>query len=301
MRTAWRTALGLVLAGSVSAGAATLHVRPDGTGDYPTIQAAVNAASDGDVILLADGVFRGDGNWDVRVRYIELTIRSESGDPARTVIDCEGGASPHRAFSFVGSPMVVIEGISMINGASGVSGPIGGGAVLMNSCIALFSHCVFAGNSAGLGGAIAAGWFANVSAVSCTFYANEATMADGGSALFVSDLGSGHLVNCIVAFGVGPFAIQSWSGPLQLECCDLYGNEGGDYVQGAAGQLGVNGNISADPLFCDPARLDLSIAEDSPCAPGGECGLMGALSIGCGPTPAEATTWGAIKGLYRGE
>ncbi|MBM3317731.1 MAG: hypothetical protein FJY75_07745 [Candidatus Eisenbacteria bacterium] len=292
-------ALAALLGGFTAAGAATLHVRPDGTGDYPTIQAAVDAASDGDVILLADGVFRGDGNWDVQVLDIELTIRSESGDPARTVIDCAGGASPHRAFRLSGNPMVVIEGISMINGAGSSFYQSVGGAVLMGFCNAVFSHCVFARNSAWAGGAICTDWFTNVSLVSCTFHANEATSAYGGSALFVIDLCSGHLSNCIVAFGVGPFAIQSWSGPLQLECCDLYGNEGGDYVQGAAGQLGVNGNICADPLFCDPENLDLSIAADSPCAPGGECGLMGALPVGCGPTPAEATTWGAIKALYR--
>ncbi|MBM3318277.1 MAG: hypothetical protein FJY75_10555, partial [Candidatus Eisenbacteria bacterium] len=55
----------------------------------------------------------------------------------------------------------------------------------------------------------------------------------------------------------------------------------------------------ADPLFCDPENLDLRLHSDSPCAPGGECGLMGALPIGCGPTPAEATTWGRVKVLFR--
>lgn len=117
----------------------------------------------------------------------------------------------------------------------------------------------------------------------------------------MDDIGSVHLDNCIVAFGVGSFAFESLGEPYQLDCCDVYGNEGGDYVEGAAGQLGVNGNISEDPLFCDPASLDLTIAVDSPCAPDGDCGLIGALPIGCGPTAADLTTWGRIKELYRSE
>jgi len=40
-----------------SANAATYVVTPDGTGDFPTIQAAIDAAVTGDVIQLTDGVF----------------------------------------------------------------------------------------------------------------------------------------------------------------------------------------------------------------------------------------------------
>jgi hypothetical protein len=36
-------------------------VRPDGIGDFPTIQAAINAAHDGDVIVLAEGTFSSPG------------------------------------------------------------------------------------------------------------------------------------------------------------------------------------------------------------------------------------------------
>ena len=40
-------------------------VLPDGTGDFPTIQAAIAAVADGDVILLAAGTFTGEGNRDL--------------------------------------------------------------------------------------------------------------------------------------------------------------------------------------------------------------------------------------------
>ena len=47
------------------------QARADGSGDLPTIQAAVNASTDGAVVELANGVFTGMGNRDVdrRQRY----------------------------------------------------------------------------------------------------------------------------------------------------------------------------------------------------------------------------------------
>ena len=50
---------------AATASAATHVVRPDGAGDYPTIQAAIVAAAGGDIIELTDGTFTGDGNRDV--------------------------------------------------------------------------------------------------------------------------------------------------------------------------------------------------------------------------------------------
>lgn len=92
--------LALSLAGA--AVAATLVVRPDGTGDYPTIQAAINGSSAGDVIELTDGVFTGTGNRDVEFGGREITVRSQSGDPATCIIDCEGSQEDtHRGFLFL--------------------------------------------------------------------------------------------------------------------------------------------------------------------------------------------------------
>lgn len=74
--------------------AATITVLPDGTGDHPTIQAAVNAATSGDTILLGDGTFTGTGNRDVRWEGKDLHVRSASGNPAACVIDCESIFNP---------------------------------------------------------------------------------------------------------------------------------------------------------------------------------------------------------------
>jgi hypothetical protein len=107
-----------------------------------------------------------------------------------------------------------------------------------------------------------------------------------------------------VAFSTEGMGIN-WSGgnvPV-LTCCDIYGNAGGDWVGAIAGQYGINGNMSVDPLFCDPENLDFTLHGDSPCAPfsppNPECDLIGAWPVGCAPTPTVKTTWGAIKALYR--
>ena len=75
------------------------------------------------------------------------------------------------------------------------------------------------------------------------------------------------------------------AGTVILSCCDLYANEGGDWVDCVAGMDGVDGNFSEDPLFCAPDSYDFTVRGDSPCLPGNHpdgsaCGLLGALGEG---------------------
>ncbi len=84
---------------AATASAATHVVRPDGTGDYPTIQAAIVAAVGGDIIELTDGTFVGNGNRDLDLLGKAITIRSQSGIPAGCIIDCQGTVTDrHRGF-----------------------------------------------------------------------------------------------------------------------------------------------------------------------------------------------------------
>jgi hypothetical protein len=68
-----------------------------------------------------------------------------------------------------------------------------------------------------------------------------------------------------------------------LSCCDVYANEGGDWVGCIADQAGVDGNFSLDPLFCDTATGDYHLSWASPClAWYNSCSvLIGALDAGC--------------------
>lgn len=67
-------------------------------------------------------------------------------------------------------------------------------------------------------------------------------------------------------------------------CNNVWNNPGGNWI-GTSDPTGVNGNISADPLFCDSVTHQLGLAASSPCLPGNhpdgwDCGLIGALEIG---------------------
>jgi hypothetical protein len=287
-------------------------VGPSGEGDYPNIQAAIDAEHDRAIVELLDGVFTGAGNRDLDCRGKQITIRSRHGDPDRCVIDCQGSENDqHRAFVFRHRETFTtsIQGITMRNGyvSSDVKpDPALGGAVLCESGVSpIFRNCVFSVNHADLGGAIGCSGSAAPEVETCVFWENSAraggafsktgagevqidgstlygNQATKGSALQIGSGGGLILARSIVAGSrVGRAVELIDGGTARLNCCDLYGNEGGDWVGGMAGQLGQDGNISADPLFCNAEAGDLGLDNSSPCtAP--ECGLMGARPASCG-------------------
>ena len=82
-----------VLAASAAGGAATTYlVQPDGSGDFATIQEAIDNANSGDVIELGDGTFIGTGNRDILLHGKPLTLRSQSGRAEDCVIDCQASS-----------------------------------------------------------------------------------------------------------------------------------------------------------------------------------------------------------------
>ena len=72
---------------------------------------------------------------------------------------------------------------------------------------------------------------------------------------------------------------------ISISWNNIFNNKGADYI-GIPDQTGINGNISVDPMFCDPENRVFSINRMSPCLPGNhpsgeDCGLIGALGQGC--------------------
>jgi len=100
------------------------------------------------------------------------------------------------------------------------------------------------------------------------------------------------LERCLLAAGTGGGAVEGPpAGTSEASCCDVWGNEGGDWTGLLAGQDEADGNLSSDPLFCgaqNPA-FPWSVSADSPCAPGmaGSCLWIGAGAVGCGATSVE--------------
>jgi predicted outer membrane repeat protein len=128
-------------------------------GDYATIQSAIDAAVNGDVVILASGTHSGEGNRDLNTKGKAITLRgTEPDDPAvvaGTVIDCQGSeAEPHRGFSFTSKETTntVVEGLTIRYGWAVESG---GAVSCKNGSSPTFRKCVFEDNVANFyGGAI---------------------------------------------------------------------------------------------------------------------------------------------------
>jgi hypothetical protein len=149
---------------------------------------------------------------------------------------------------------------------------------------AVLSGCTGYDNSASRGG-VAYCFDGSVELESCTFVRNRATdQANAAVALY--DTSSAVIENTIIALSEDAAAVLCADGTCfaALACTDIYGNAGGDWVGCIADQHGINGNFSADPLFCNPLADDFTLAEASPCAPENSpagCGLIGALPVAC--------------------
>ena len=166
----------------------------------------------------------------------------------------------------------------------------------------LFERCTFAGNEAALGGgAIYADKHGSVHLVESTFWGNLGSLG----AIICGELYVECICeNTIIAFSnPGRGLVAYGNAEVELVCCDIYGNAGGDWVGEIADQYGINGNISEDPLFCDPEEGDFTLDEASSCAsftpPNEECDQIGAWPIGCGGSPVTTSTWGGIKAIFQ--
>ena len=290
-------------------GGRTWHVMVDGSGDVPTIQAAVDSALAGDTILVGPGVYTGPGNTDVFVDAFKLIrnggnsllITSQDG-PSETIMDAQGNG---RGF-FVQGPLdfnMTIDGFTFRHGSTG---EVAGGAIRCFGVAALISGCVFYDNECNYGGAIYFNGYETPSGalstpaprvVGCTFFNNRALI---GSAIYIqynslalSVERSIFMANHSTRAFPPVTTLDGYAGgaTVTLSCCDIYGNQGGNWIGMIADQANVQGNFSADPIFCDPAAGSFSIHTNSPCALGASpCGeLVGARGVGC--ATVEIRTW----------
>lgn len=175
--------LGLLRAGA--APAAILRVSPDGAGPWPHIQAALDAASPGDVVELDDGIYTGEGNRDLDFRGKAIGLRSRGGDPDRCVLDCAGDdwRAPHRGLRLQGGegPGTRVSGLTIRHGQALADRPPAGsgGAVLCRGASPVFTDCAFVACRATTGGAVACEEGAAPRFEQCLFLGNTATFGGG--------------------------------------------------------------------------------------------------------------------------
>jgi len=117
---------------------AILFVAPDGSGQFPTIQSALDAAVDGDEVHLMAGTFTGEGNMGLDWHGKDLRIASAANDPLAVTIETD---SAHVAMALSGD--AVIESISFTLRPS-VTGPYFAGLLYVAGPQTI-RNCVFEG------------------------------------------------------------------------------------------------------------------------------------------------------------
>ncbi|MHC5156740.1 MAG: choice-of-anchor Q domain-containing protein, partial [Planctomycetota bacterium] len=237
--------IGLVVADVIT-------VDDDGPADYTTIQAAVNAAVDTDVIIIQPGMYTGTGNRDIDFLGKAITVRStDPQDPnivSDTVIDSQGTSSDwHRAFRFHTNegPDSIIDGLTLIGGYTEYGGAIncemGTGPTIRNCIIrgntaiwegggidcttseAVIVNCLIEDNVSGYyAGGINCCESSDLTIIGCTIRNNTAANDGGGIQFCVS---SGQVINCSITNNVGYEGGGIWvRGPVHISNCTIVNN-----------------------------------------------------------------------------
>lgn len=179
----------LTLLPAVSALAVTVNV----PGDYTTIQEGIDAAANGDTVLVADGVYTGPGNVEIDFSGKNIVVMSDNG-PNDCIIECaflgrgfqfqsgesssaqligfmisNGFASPGAGIAIVNSSPVIKQCI-IANCMSGSSG----GGVYINGGEPQFINSVIHNCTASEGGGLSS-QNADVTINSCVIAANTST------------------------------------------------------------------------------------------------------------------------------
>jgi hypothetical protein len=247
---------------SLTCQGAIITVDMNGPADFNNIQAAINAANTGDTVVIAQGLYTGEGNRDIDFLGKAITVQStDPNDPcavANTVIDCNGtDAEPHRGFVFQSSEDTnsVLAGITVTNGYTEGSG---GGIYCANSSPALIS-CIITENYAGWAGG---GIFGSGGPITkCQIIANsvEAIGWEGGGGLSQCNEA---ISDCIISYnraeGGDGGGLSKCNGPI-TRCVISYNwawmNAGGlDYCDGAITDCLIVGNEAWDNIgggLCD--------------------------------------------------
>ena len=221
----------MILATCGLATAAELHV----PSPHTTIQAAINAASNGDKVIVAPGTYAG-----VNTLGKAITIKA-SGTPAQTIIDGQGASRGITCDSGEDDD-TIIEGFTITGGSADHGGAIwcsqssptimgctisgntatsyNGGAIWCSWSNPTISRCTISGNLAthGNGGGIYCS-NSNATITDCEIDNNTATYG-GGISCFYSDL---MITNCMISNNTatsqsGGAIWCSWSDPLLIGC-----------------------------------------------------------------------------------
>jgi predicted outer membrane repeat protein/parallel beta-helix repeat protein len=253
---------------------------------YQTIQAAIDACEDGDVVLVADGRYDKASISGVIHKNKAITVQSENG-PKNCIID--GGGEWGFWFYRTGTTACRLEGFTVTNcqydfGAiycSQDSSPTIVNCIVTNNgdpggplnyrgsagirCDTLssptISNCIIANNYfcagyEGFGGGILCDWSCNPTVTNCTIVNN--TSCNKGGAIYCKSNCHVKVSNCIL-----------WSNSTTEIDLDGVSSASVTYSNVQGGWPG-DGNIDADPSFVNASIGDYHLLTNSPCIDAGD-------------------------------
>ena len=202
-----------------------ITVDDDGSADFTTLQAAVDASSDGDTILVLPGTYSGSGGQVVRLNGKNIVITSSEGS-GTTIID---GQNTRRGIVVANSETdVTIEGFTVTNCTTGGGG---GGVLVGESASPTFRNLIITDNNAGADGAgVNAGGAGTVRFEQCDIINNAAQGGNGGG--IASNNTAIEIIDCTFTgnsaaiHGGGIYIDDS---PATLTGCDFNSNTSSDY------------------------------------------------------------------------
>jgi len=118
----------------------------DGSTDHPfdAIQEGIDAASDSDTIIVADGTYTGTGNRDMDFDSRAIVVRSEN-NAISCIIDCQANPEDrHNGFNFQNGEghASVVHGFTITNGYS----PYHGGGIFCDASSPTITNNIITGN-----------------------------------------------------------------------------------------------------------------------------------------------------------
>jgi PKD repeat protein len=269
--------------------------RPDDTGDGLTwvtakklIQSGINTASNGWLVLVANGTYTGTGNKNLDFNGKAIHLMSVGGAD-NCIIDCENSG---RGFYFHSgeTSTSIVEGFTIRNGSVG---DYGGGVFCQNSS-PTFTDCTISGNTANSGGGV----FCQNSSPTFTNCAILDNTADHGGGVSCVGSSSPTFTNCVISgnstgyWGGGVYCLNYFSS-VTFRNSIIWGNtaDSGEhqiYVDsncsvtlsyscyangtnnvGGGGTVTASDCIVSDPLFVDAANGNYRLQDISPCIDAG--------------------------------
>ncbi|MEW5802295.1 MAG: choice-of-anchor Q domain-containing protein [bacterium] len=241
--------------------------------DYSTIQSAIDAADDGDVITIKPGTYTETVNFFGKAIAVKSTDPNDPDIVACTIID-GGKAGSVVTFGSGEGKLSVLSGVTVQNGKA--LPPFGrGGGICCKSSSPMIKKCVITKNSALRGGGIYC-LESSPCVSNCLIVENQASEKGGG--IYGDCYSSPRLIQCtmsrnsaLIGGGIycdyysSPCGVNSilwnngsevdagYESSIKLSYCDVKG-----------GYTGL-GNIDADPLFVNPEKGDYHLKSASPC------------------------------------